>query len=221
MADYGITKTRDQEFTRKTNDRLEFNSVVGKQIKESKWFASYTFNFRTQFSKGYTFNEEVIPETRFETTRFFSPAYIQTGPGLLWKHSDNLKVNISPTNARFIFVASDFTDPTNPLFQIDADSPTYFGVDEGETSRFEFGAFINAYAKFTPLKNITLENTLNLYSNYLEDPQNVDIDYTLNVLMKVNEYITTNVTFQAIYDDNTVEAFQIREALGIGVTYGF
>jgi len=71
------------------------------------------------------------------------------------------------------------------------------------------------------MKNVTAENILTLYSNYIEDPQNIDVDYTLNLLLKVNEWITTNFTFQAIYDDNAVKGFQIRETLGIGVGYKF
>jgi len=83
------------------------------------------------------------------------------------------------------------------------------------------GASVNAFAKFTLMENVTLSNNLNLYSNYLEDPQNVDIDYTGNVVMKVNDFISTNFIFQAIYDDNAVGAFQIREVLGAGLTYTF
>ncbi|MCW9037198.1 MAG: hypothetical protein OQJ79_04740, partial [Altibacter sp.] len=117
--------------------------------------------------------------------------------------------------AKLIFVDNAFT--SLPGYE-DGD---YFGVDMGESTRFEFGASINGYAKFDIMKNVTVENILNLYSNYLEDPQNIDIDYTLNLIMAVNKFITANATFQAIYDDNAVQAFQIREALGIGVTYGF
>ena len=62
--------------------------------------------------------------------------------------------------------------------------------------RTEFGASVGAYAKFAIMENITLENILNLYSNYLEDPQNVDIDYTLNLNLTVNKYITTNLPFK-------------------------
>ena len=48
LVDYGISKTRDQEFTRKTSDRFEINSILGKQINESNWYYScphgiYTF----------------------------------------------------------------------------------------------------------------------------------------------------------------------------------
>ena len=66
-----------------------------------------------------------------------------------------------------------------------------------------------------------MENILALYSNYLEDPQNVDLDYTMNLVLKVNDWITANATFQAIYDDNAVQGFQIRETLGVGVGYKF
>ncbi|MEW7279083.1 DUF3078 domain-containing protein [Aquimarina sp. 2201CG1-2-11] len=222
IADYGLTKLKDQEFTRKTNDRLEFNSLIGQQIKESNWYYSFFLNFRTQFDKGYVFGEDANGnETRTETTHIFSPAYLQFGPGMLWKKSDNLKVNIAPATARFIFVDGDFTKvDTADQAALDAYVP-YFGVEANETSRFEFGAALNAYAKFELMKNVSMENILNLYANYLEDPQNVDIDYTANVVMQINKYLSTNITFQAIYDDNAVEGFQIREVFGLGVNYGF
>jgi len=224
MADYGITKTKDQEFTRKTSDRLELNSIIGKQIKESNWFYSFFGNFKTQFTSGYVFGEDANGnEIRTETTKLFSPGYLMAGPGFLWKKSDNLKVNISPATARLIFVSSEFTEVGNDPMVIMAfnDAGGYFGVDANESTRFEFGAALGAYAKFDVMANVSIENILNLYSNYLEDPQNVDIDYTLNLVMAVNKWITANATFQAIYDDNAIQAVQIREALGIGVTYGF
>lgn len=216
LADYGMTKIKDDKFTKKTNDRLEFNSLLGKKVNEGNWYYSAFLNFRSQFAKGYVFGTDDITgeEIRTETTRFFSPAYLQFGPGMLWKKSDNLKVNIAPATARFIFVNSDFTDGL-------PDGVTYFGVEGNETSRFEFGASISGYAKFEIMKNVSMENILNLYSNYLDKPQNVDIDYTMNMVMKINKYLSTNVTFQAIYDDNAIGAFQIREVLGIGVNYGF
>jgi hypothetical protein len=66
---------------------------------------------------------------------------------------------------------------------------------------------------------VTFENMLNLYANYLEDPQNVDLDYTGKLNMKVNDYLSANFIFQTIYDDNAVRAFQVREVLGVGFTY--
>ncbi len=222
LADYGLTLQDDQEYVRKTNDRFEYNSVLGKQVKESNWYYSLSLNFRTQFAPGYNFGEDTDGnETREEITHIFSPAYLQIGPGMLWKKNDNLKVNIAPATARFIFVDSEFTDTLEADADAFNEAGGYFGVDANETFRFEFGAALNGYAKFEIMKNVSMENILNLYSNYLEDPQNVDVDYTANVVMTINKYLSTNLTFQAIYDDNAIGAFQIREVFGLGVNYGF
>jgi hypothetical protein len=71
------------------------------------------------------------------------------------------------------------------------------------------------------MENVSAENTLNLYSNYLEDPQNVDVDYTLAIVMKINKYFSTNLAFQAVYDDNAFRALQTRQIFGLGINYGF
>ncbi|MGB0788997.1 MAG: DUF3078 domain-containing protein [Marinirhabdus sp.] len=223
LGEYGMTKIKDEEFARKTNDRVEFNSILGQQLKDTNWYYSVFLNFRTQFAKGYNFSEDANGNTvRDENSRFLSPGYLQFGPGFLWKKSDNLKVNLAPATARFIFVNSTFTDVTgNDAIAAFNAAGGYYGVAANKTLRFELGMAIGAYAKFEPMKNITLENILNMYSNYLEDPQNVDVDYTLNLVLKANEWINATATFQAIYDDNAVQGFQIRETLGIGIGYKF
>jgi hypothetical protein len=71
------------------------------------------------------------------------------------------------------------------------------------------------------MENVSAENTLNLYSNYLEDVQNVDMDYTLAIVMKVNKYLSANFVFQTIYDDNAFRGFQTRQLFGLAVNYGF
>lgn len=226
LVDYGITKNKGDKYSKKTNDRLELNSILGYQVQESEWFYSFFLNFKTQVAKGYEFDKDLPqddPNYRTETTHIFSPAYLQFGPGMLWKKSDNLYVNIAPATAKLVFVDKKFTevDESIPGAVDDYNENPYFGVDANESMRFEFGAAISAYAKLNLMKNVSMENILSLYSNYLEDPQNIDVDYTMNLNMKVNDYITTNLTFQAIYDDNAVKGFQIREALGVGVTYNF
>ncbi|WP_034887013.1 DUF3078 domain-containing protein [Gillisia sp. Hel_I_29] len=215
LANYGLTKTKDDEFTRKTSDRIEFNSIAGKQLTDSNWYYSYFFNFRSQIAKGYEYSEDTdTGETiRTETTHFFSPAYLQTGPGMMWKKNDNFMFNIAPATARFIFVDDVFTSEVD---YVDGD---YFGVDQGKSSRFEFGASISALATFEILENVNMENSINLYSNYLDNPGNIDIDYLMNMEMTINRYLSANLLFQAIYDDNAVGAFQIREVFGLGINY--
>jgi hypothetical protein len=71
------------------------------------------------------------------------------------------------------------------------------------------------------MDNVSVENILNLYSNYLDKPQNVDVDIQMNLVMKVNKYISTNLAFQAIYDENAVTAVQVRQVFGLGLNYRF
>ncbi len=86
IANYGLTKLKGDQFTRKTSDRLEINSIAGQQLENSNWYYSFFANFRTQFSKGYVYSRNAEgQQTRRETTHFLSPAYLQSGPGMMWK----------------------------------------------------------------------------------------------------------------------------------------
>lgn len=201
IAAYGLTKIKGSK-TSKTDDRLELNSLWGKKAK-GDWYYSIFFNFKTQMDVGYD-------NDRNNISHFFSPAYFQFGPGMWWKKSDNLSVNFSPATAKLIIVHPHYTK-FGPSF----------GVLQGDSSRFEFGASISGYYKFNVMANVSVENRLNLYSNYLDNPQKVDIDYQMNIFLKINNYLSANVALQAIYDENSVKAVQVREVFGLGVNYGF
>lgn len=211
IASYGLVKTKTSAFAKKTDDRLELNSLLGKKA-EGFWYYSAFLNFKTQFSKGYLYGKDANgAEIRTEYTDFLSPGYLMFGPGALWKKNDNLKVNLSPLTSKLTFVDSDMTLPDE----------AYFGVEEGKSMRYELGFNASAYYKFGVVANVSFENILNLYSDYLEDFQNVDLDYQLNVVLKINRYLSTNISFQTIYDDNAFQGFQIRQVFGVGASYGF
>jgi len=210
-AAFGLTKTDDSDFTKKTDDKLEINSLVGLKAK-GYWSYSAFLNFKTQFATGYEYDEDAAGnETRTEYTKFMSPGYLSFGPGMFWEKHENLRFNFSPLATKFTFVDKNLTEPNNG----------YFGVDEGKGMRFELGFRASAYAKVKVFENVYMENILSLYSNYLEDPQNVDLDYTMNVNMKINSFLSANFIFQTIYDDNAFRGFQVREVFGLGVNYIF
>jgi hypothetical protein len=211
IASYGLVKTRNSAFAKKTDDRLEINSLLGKKATE-RWYYSAFVNFKTQFTKGYLYSKDANgAEQRDEYTNFLSPAYLYAGVGMLYKRDDNFKINLSPLTSKFTFVDSGFTLPNEG----------YFGVKEGDFMRYELGFNASMYYKLDVVANVTFENILNLYSNYLEETQNVDIDYQLNIVMKINRYLTTNLMFQTIYDDNAYRGFQVRQVFGVAVNYGF
>jgi hypothetical protein len=61
---------------------------------------------------------------------------------------------------------------------------------------------VNWFYKQEILKNITLENRLSLYSDYINKFGNIDIDYDLTLELVVNEYVKTNIGLHIIYDDD-------------------
>jgi hypothetical protein len=221
LASYGILKTKTARYEKKTDDRLEINSVVGKRAF-GEWYYSFFVNFRTQFTTGYEYyNDDLGVEQRTPNTNFMSPGYLTFGPGIYWTKNENLKINFAPVTSKFTFVDSAYTtgiDSGTGLPYVDGD---YFGVDANKSTRYELGFYSSFYYKLVLMTNVSAENTLNLYSNYLDKPKNVDIDYSLNIILKVNKYLSTNFSYQAIYDDNAFQGFQTRQILGVGVNFGF
>ncbi|WP_255606886.1 DUF3078 domain-containing protein [Pedobacter polysacchareus] len=212
---YGLSKQQDIG-VRKNDDKIILNSLVG--YKAAKyWMYTFYANFQTQFANGYTY--PVSGRTLISAA--FAPAYLTFGPGFAYKRSDNFRVNISPAAARIVMV-------TNKEL---SDAGAY-GVDPGKKSDFQFGASLDAYYKINLMENISFENILKLYSNYLDKPQNVYTDYTANLFLKVNKFVSVNAGAQFIYDDKTKIAkddgsgesrsvLQIKQIFGAGLTYKF
>ena len=201
ITSYGISHLSEKGW-RKTDDRYELNSLFG--LKTSTyWFLSFIGNFRTQYSKGYNYKKE----PKVLVSEFLSPAYLTFGPGMLWKKSDNLNVNIAPATARYTFVDDFFSGK--------------FGVEEGKNTAFSLGFNLSGYNKFGLMENIEMENVLTLYSDYLAKVGNIDIDYQTNIRFKVNKSIKMQMTFHTIIDDNASSKVQFRQLFGLGVNYNF
>ena len=215
IAAYGLLQTQNSNFEKKTDDQLEINSLFAKKAK-GYWYYSFVVNFRTQFSPGYFYSKDVNgAEVRQENTSFMSPGYLLFGPGMYWKKNDNFKLNFAPLTSRFTFVDGVYTSVPGYV------DGSYFGVDANKSMLYEFGFSASAYYKFTIMENVTAENIFSLYSNYLDKPQNIDLYYTLNIVMKINKVLSADLNFQTIYDDNAFAGFQIKEVFGLGVNYTF
>lgn len=217
IAGYGITKQNGLGW-RKNDDRLILNSLLGYQAAKY-WLYTFYTNFQTQFTNGYSYDDN---NHRTLISAPFAPAYLTLGPGIAYKKSDNFRINFSPAAARFTIVAND------SLSNIGS-----YGVTPGSKSLFEFGSSLDAYYKVDIAKNISFENILKLYENYLKRPQNVYMDYASNIYMKVNKLVTVNFGVELISDPNAripvttngVTAYhsllQVKQIFGAGLTYKF
>ncbi len=201
ISGYGLSHISEKGY-RKTDDRFELNSLLG--IKTTTyWFLSFITNFKTQYTKGFDYTKE----PKLLVSEFLSPAYLTFGPGMLWKKSDDLSLNIAPATARYTLVNDFFSGQ--------------FGVEEGKNTAFSLGFNFSGYYKFGVMQNIEMENILTMYSDYLANIGNVDLDYQTNIRFKVNEHIKMHMTFHTIIDDNSSSRIQFRQLFGLGMNYSF
>ena len=199
--------------TRKNDDRFDLLSKYGYAIAP-KLSLSALFNFRSQFFKGYTYSDDV--ETYVST--FLAPAYILLGPGLDYKPATNLSIFVSPSTARWVIVRD----------TILANQGLY-GVEPGETSKFEFGAFvtINYFKEFN--KNVSYKGRLDLFSNYKDNPQNIDVNMSNLLQVKLSNVFTATWGIDLIYDDDVhlfgenqrSAALQVKSLVGLGLSLKF
>jgi len=228
---YGINKQEDREL-RKTEDAFSVSSNFGyKKHPKSNWYTSARFNFNTQFTNGYAYPNIEIP-----ISKPFAPAYIFLGVGSEYNRKDlNLNFYISPITNKTTLV----------LDQTLADKGS-FGVNKaifdeegnllrrGKKVRNEFGMLLTNYWKKEIYKNMVLENRFSLYSDYINNFGNIDVDWQVQIEMIVNNYVRANIGIHTIYDDDikakeevngeqiTVgPKVQLKQMLGIGITYLF
>ena len=164
-------------------------------------------NFRTQFTEG--FDESKNP--REKISNFMAPAYLSFGIGTDYKPNDNFQVNIHP-----------FTTRTTFVFDKDLQRKGIYGLKkDGDNSVFEFGAYLGARYKFKIMEGITYDNRFGVFSNYLNQPFNMDIAYWGLLDLKVNKYISAQLTLNLLYDEDQIKKTQIKQTLGIGLSYKF
>jgi len=210
---YGLVKNQNEDI-KKNEDRIEIYSLVAIKNK-GRWSYSAFFNLKSQWSNGYKYSQGangVVDRTL--TTKFLSPAYSQVGVGMFYKKDDNFWFNYGLLSARYIMVNPVFTETL-------LDGENYFGVEKGKSGRFEAGGMISAYYKKEIMKNMLMENKLNLFQNYLEDPLNIDVDYTLSLEFTINQFFSTNILLQILYDDNAIPEIQLKEVFGVSFNVNF
>jgi len=104
-------------------------------------------------------------------------------------------------------------------------------VDSAKHIKGEFGPYIRAVFNKEVFKNITLNTSLELFSDYLKDFGNVDVNWNVLIGMKVNKWLSATIQTQLLYDDdimikstpssNPGPRTQFKEVIGIGLSYTF
>lgn len=211
---YGFLKN-DAEALRKSTDKIEFNSKLGYNTG-SNWNYTGLLNFKSQFQPGYNY-----PRNNGDSpiSQFLAPAYLNLALGMDYK-TEFVTLFISPVTGKFTIVNDEELSDAGE-----------FGVDPGKKLRSEFGSSIRFGAKKEIFKNITAQTKLDLFSNYFHNPQNIDVDWSIMINMKINEWLSANLLTQLIYDDdvkilnpdtgNSAPILQFMEMFGLGLSVKF
>jgi len=140
-------------------------------------------------------------------------------------------------NAGSIFAAP-ATGKTTFVIDDELSNAGAFGVDPGENSFSEFGGYMRFI--FTKndfesefLKNVSITSKLDLFSNYLENPQNIVVNWENLIALRINKFLTVNINTHLIYDDKIKIAkevdgveesyprVQFKEIFGLGISFKF
>jgi hypothetical protein len=217
----------------KPTDKIYLSSLYGYELGKH-WYASALLNFNTQFANG--FNYATSPKTK--TSRFMAPGYLSIGAGFTWEPVKWFNLTLSPATWKATWVLDDdlYWGP-GPVATRRALNP--YGVKtlrkDGtfNTSRMrnEFGANVRAEVNYDILSNLNLYSRLDLFSNYLERPQDIDVRWDVILTAKVNAWLSANLTVNMIWDkdihimrpDGTDAGakFQVKEVLGVGLQAAF
>jgi Protein of unknown function (DUF3078). len=204
MAEFGLVNSSANDYWQKAADQLNFTSIVGRNLTK-KWAFSALLNFKTQFAKGYNY-----PDTEHYISTFMAPAYGDLALGFTYKPDPKYTIFLSPLAERATFVLNDSLSDIGAL-----------GVDPGEKIKWETGAYLMASTNQTLATNLSLISTLDMFTPYNSDFGKVNINWNLLLNYKFHKLFTATLNTTVRYYDSEISKVQLKEILGLGLTYTF
>lgn len=201
---YGQNNTKGVG-TRKTQDVINLSTNYGREFAKS-WYASAGASLQTQFAGGY---EDGNNPDAAKISNFMAPGFLNVGIGVTYRPNDNFTMTLRPANARMTFVLDEELQKAG----------TYGLKNDGDSSLFQFGFLGTALYKVKLMENINLINTASVFSNYLDHPERLVLAYGAVLNMKINKYISSNITVDVLYDHNQIQKTQLKQTLGVGFAY--
>lgn len=233
-AAYGLTRLGEEGVLQKTDDRIEINSKLGHTTPVLNTYWAAMVNFKTQWDAGYDYGQNPSPLI----SNPFAPAYVIAGLGIDYKPSKNFSAYISPVTSKTTIVnnqrlANAGSFGVTPAVY-DTDGTTI--LTPGETIRYEVGGFLKMQYTKDVMTNVKLTTKLDLFSNYLNNPQNIDVNWETLIGMKINKFLSASLSTNLIYDDDIKLAYdnngdgiidgkgprvQFKEVFALGLQFQF
>lgn len=232
--EYGIQNYWSGEIG-KSNDNFELNTQLGIR-RTKKVYYTALLNFRNQFAPGYNdYNINHDSYVRHMISDFMLPAYATLAVGIDYRPKKFLSLVLSPLAVKTtVVINQEITKGEEPVPGVNG----LFGVDEGSVFRTEAGWFVRTQFIADVMENVSLNTKLDLFGSYLNNPGNIDVNCDLKAIMKINDFLSANLSANLIYDDDARTAaykiqgnqivyfrkgprIQIKEMLGVGLCLKF
>jgi hypothetical protein len=229
---FGIIRQGDLGKVAKSDDRIELNSSYGWSAFK-KWYYNMSVNLKSQSAKGFK-----SPLDSTLISDFLAPAYSSISIGLSHKSTnDNLHLQVLPLSGKITYVNNQELADAG-AFGVESAQYNDVGVliKPGERMRSEFGGTLKVHYKNTIGQNVSIDTKATLFSNYKDQAGSIDVDWQLLLLMKINKYLSANITTHLIYDEDVSIALdldkdgvfessgprvQFKELFGLGLSYSF
>ena len=186
---------------RKNLDLLETNSKFN-----HKAFGKFDFSaillFKTQIAKGLNYYTAVSgKDSSVMVSKFMNPAILTIGLGLDYQPNKTTSLNFSPLTYRGTFV----TDPAyiNNTYYPNRIDQTIYGVAKNKYSLNEPGVSFMITNEIKPVPTVSIVNRLQLFTNYIHNPQNVDVDWEMIATAHLNWFTDVRFNTHLIFDDDT------------------
>ena len=214
---------QNKEGLQKTDDRIDLSTNLGHKIKDHLYF-SLIAGLKTQMLDGFSY-----PNDSVRVSKFMAPGYISSALGIDYIKSDNFSIFTSPVAIKMTIV-NDALLADSGAFGVRKATFDEFGtlLSHGERFRGEVGAYIKIKYNKVLAKNIELKSKLELFSNYNENPQNIDVNAEALFNFKVNSWFSASLQWMLIYDDDVDirdanggigPRTQFKSVIGLGISY--
>lgn len=233
---YGMLQTGAAPL-RKNEDKIDFSSKYGRYAFLKHWYYTALVSFKSQFADGYNYpNDSVV------ISHFMAPGYLLGSLGMDYKTTDNsFSLFLSPLTWKTIFVNDQKLADAGAYgvdkAEYDSVAGVYVMVKHGATITNQFGGYLKMTFKKDIFKNVNFATKLELFSNYLKNPQNIVVNWETLIGLKVNKFLSASISTNMIYDndipvpvkreingvtvDGTGPRLQFKEVLAIGFSYKF
>jgi hypothetical protein len=233
---YGMINQGNNGIWVKSDDKIDFASKYGLQAFDHCYYAA-ALSFKTQFAPG--FDDPYKPDSvRKVISNFMAPGYIMLALGLDYKPNDKFNLFVSPVTGKMTLVQDQTLADAGAFGVEGADLDTAGNIipGTGKQMRVELGGSMKSMYKVNLMENVSLMLKVELFTNYLENPGNIDVNGELLLNMKVNKFLSVTFNALVLYDDDidiardtdddgimdkTGPITQIKEVLGVGFNLKF